>query len=73
MKCDKHNKAVISSCQWCGKQLCRMCVGKRLGTKMFCTECGTNLSDIIERRQLDMMRQQQAKTNKEREVKNIFG
>jgi hypothetical protein len=73
MKCDSHNKTVVGSCQWCGKQMCRMCVGKRLGAKLFCIECGKNLKPIIERRQLDMMREQQAKSERDREYDTLFG
>lgn len=73
MKCDSHNKTVIGSCQWCGKQLCRLCVGKRLGTKLFCTGCGSNLKEIIEKRQLDIVRGDKEKAEKEREYNTLFG
>lgn len=72
MKCEAHDKTVIGTCQWCGKQLCRLGVGKRLGNKLFCNECGSNLSGIIERRQLDMIRRQKAKAEKERNAERIF-
>ena len=43
MKCNKHGKDLLGSCQWCGRELCEMCIAKRMGRKVYCRNCATNV------------------------------
>ena len=72
MKCQKHEKQSIGTCQWCGKLLCRECVGKSMGKKLFCRECSGGIGDIIQQRQLDMLKEQNEKEKKQRKFMSIW-
>ncbi|MBI4150150.1 hypothetical protein HY488_01970 [Candidatus Woesearchaeota archaeon] len=73
MKCEKHQKPLEGACQWCGKQLCRYCVGKRWGSKLFCIECAqSSVGHIIERKQLEEIRKQEQVESKKRDIRKIF-
>ncbi len=73
MKCEKHQKPLEGSCQWCGKQLCRHCIGKRWGNKLFCVECAqSSVGHIIERKQLEEIRKQEQQETKQRDIRKLF-
>jgi hypothetical protein len=46
MRCLKHRKTTIGSCQWCGNQLCPHCVNKKEGRKIYCEKCVIRLSGV---------------------------
>lgn len=36
----------MGACNWCGKQLCPQCIGKKEGNKHYCDKCVMRLSAI---------------------------
>mgnify|MGYP001232307052 CR=1 FL=1 len=44
MKCKQHGKDGIGTCSWCGKILCKQCVGKSDGNKKYCDQCSAALA-----------------------------
>ncbi|MBU0536135.1 MAG: hypothetical protein KKE20_04165, partial [Nanoarchaeota archaeon] len=64
MHCAEHGKEIVGSCQWCGKQMCKLDIGKAMGKKIFCKQCSGNLGSYIERRQLDQIREEKEKEQK---------
>lgn len=58
MRCEAHGKETVGNCQWCGKLLCKHCVTKSHNGKLFCQNCGSNLGPIIERMQVEKLREE---------------
>ena len=46
MECFEHGKEFVGSCNWCGKQLCRLCIVKQKGLKLYCGNCASKLSEF---------------------------
>ncbi|MBD3361740.1 hypothetical protein GF358_03030 [Candidatus Woesearchaeota archaeon] len=44
MRCTKHKKEFISTCNWCGKRVCPLCIAKKEGKKVYCEKCATQLA-----------------------------
>lgn len=44
-RCTVHEKDTIGSCQWCGRKLCRLCIGGRKGMKLYCDACVKDMND----------------------------
>jgi hypothetical protein len=38
-RCIKHRKAFEGVCNWCGKQVCPLCIAGRNGNKVYCDAC----------------------------------
>ncbi|HLC98666.1 MAG TPA: hypothetical protein VJC00_01540 [Candidatus Nanoarchaeia archaeon] len=72
MYCAEHGKAVVGSCQWCGKPICKLDVGKAMGKKVFCRHCSSNLGSYIEKRQLDQIRKEREVESRKRQYSKIF-
>ncbi len=71
-KCEKHKKSIIGQCQWCGTVLCDLCVGKKVGEKrLFCFDCGSNLSTHITRRQIEDMKMLERQKQDQQRVTRI--
>ena len=49
MKCTEHGKTFVGHCTWCGKELCKLCVAKYKGTKLYCTPCAAKLDNLPKR------------------------
>jgi len=73
MKCSKHNKTRVGSCQWCGKTVCRLCVAKKMGKQMFCGGCSGSIGGIIEKRQLEKIREQRKALELKKDYERILG
>ncbi len=43
MECSSHQKSYVGMCQMCGKQLCKLCIAKIKGIRVWCTTCSTRL------------------------------
>lgn len=63
---------MIGGCQWCGKQICRECVGKTSGKKAYCKECSGEIGTYIERRQLEQIRREKETEKREKKYAKIF-
>jgi len=46
MRCTKHRRNTVGACNWCGKQICPYCVGKKEGKKIYCEKCSLRLSTV---------------------------
>ena len=46
MRCTKHRRNVVGACNWCGKQICPYCIGKKEGKKIYCEKCSMRLSTV---------------------------
>ncbi|MBW3002048.1 hypothetical protein KY338_02700 [Candidatus Woesearchaeota archaeon] len=46
MRCTKHRRQTVGACNWCGKQLCPYCIGKKEGGKLYCDKCAMRLSTV---------------------------
>lgn len=46
MRCPTHDKDFIGLCTWCGKQLCKKCVGRQDGLKLYCNSCAQKIEKI---------------------------
>jgi len=64
MKCSKHNKDFIGICTWCGKELCRLCISKTDGSKKYCSNCVNQIGDMIKKRQIDKIKEEESKETK---------
>lgn len=72
MYCQEHNKPLIGSCQWCGKPVCKLDVGKAMGKKVFCKHCSVSLGSYIQRRQLEQIKQEREAEQKKKRFSKIF-
>ncbi|MFC1753434.1 hypothetical protein ACFL96_08580 [Thermoproteota archaeon] len=72
MYCEEHSKQIVGSCQWCGKQVCKLDIGKAMGKKVFCKQCSDDLGSHIERRQLAQIRKEKESENKKKQYSKIF-
>lgn len=72
MKCSKHQKQSVATCQWCGKLLCKECIGKTNGRKAYCKECSNNVGQYVERIQLEKIRQEREVEQKKNQYAGIF-
>lgn len=52
MKCVQHGKSYVGSCVWCGKELCKLCVGKSSGIKLYCSACALKVKDMPEKQKV---------------------
>ena len=46
MKCKTHEKELVGLCTWCGKELCKKCIGRQDKVKLYCTECSKKLEKL---------------------------
>jgi hypothetical protein len=46
MRCTKHRRNTVGACNWCGKQVCPYCIGKKEGKKIYCEKCSMRLSTV---------------------------
>ena|GEM_PF-1832691 len=46
MRCTKHRRNTVGACNWCGKQICPYCIGKKEGKKIYCDKCALRLSSV---------------------------
>lgn len=46
MKCLRHSKEAEYQCQWCGKKICELCIGKTDGKKVYCHDCYNKIGHI---------------------------
>ncbi len=58
MRCQRHSKECTGVCTWCGRQLCRLCIGKTDGKKMYCVDCSGKIGDLVKEKQLDVIRKE---------------
>ena len=65
MRCSKHNKDFLGVCTWCGKELCRLCISKTDGNKKYCDVCVREIGDLIKKRQLEKIKEQEAQEPKQ--------
>ncbi|PIN86327.1 hypothetical protein COV19_05985 [Candidatus Woesearchaeota archaeon CG10_big_fil_rev_8_21_14_0_10_44_13] len=72
MKCSKHQKQSIATCQWCGKLLCRECIAKTNGKKAYCTDCSGQVGEYVQRIQLDQIRKDAEAEQKKNRFAGIF-
>lgn len=72
MKCSKHQKQSIATCQWCGKLLCRECIGKTNGKKAYCTECSNQVGGYVQRIQLEQIRKENEAEKRKNRYAGIF-
>ncbi|MFO8015957.1 MAG: hypothetical protein R6U32_02545 [Candidatus Woesearchaeota archaeon] len=72
MRCETHGKELVTSCQWCGKKLCRDCIGKSTGKKAYCKKCSSEIGDYIERRQREQIRKQEEAEKRKKDYKKIL-
>ena len=72
MYCQEHGKTIIGTCQWCGKPVCKLGVGKAMGKKVFCKDCSQELSSYIERRQLEQIRKEKEAEERKKQYSKIF-
>jgi len=64
MKCQRHNKETIGVCTWCGRELCRLCISKTDGSKKYCSHCVNEIGDLIKKRQIDKIKEEDEKEKK---------
>ena len=72
MYCEEHGKAIVGSCQWCGKRICKLDIGKSLGKKIFCKQCSSDLGSHIERRQMQQIREEKESQARKKQYSRIF-
>ncbi|MCX8147219.1 MAG: hypothetical protein N3D84_02005 [Candidatus Woesearchaeota archaeon] len=72
MKCEKHGKDIIGTCQWCGRPLCKFDVGKKMGKKMFCSQCSIELGSYIQRKQLEQIKEEKAQEEKKKKLARMI-
>lgn len=72
MKCQKHQKQSVGTCQWCGKLLCKECIGKTNAKKMYCKECSVQIGEHIQRRQLEQIKKERETEQKQKKYADIF-
>jgi hypothetical protein len=65
MKCQQHSKEVTAVCQWCGKQLCKLCIKKTNGKKAYCSACVGHIGDMIHNKQVDIIKKEDAAEKKQ--------
>jgi len=71
-KCEKHKKNIVGKCQWCGVNVCDLCIGKKVGEKrFFCYDCGSDLSEHITKRQIDDMKRVEQQQHEQQKVTRI--
>ena len=64
MICSLHGKEIESSCQWCGKGLCKKCVIKSDGKKRYCSGCADVVGDMLKKKQLNRIKEESAAEKK---------
>jgi hypothetical protein len=72
MMCDEHKKDVIGNCQLCGKSMCRQCVAKTVGKKMFCRKCSNEVGYIIEKKQIEIAKNLESNEEKRKRVTRLI-
>ncbi|MEM3127359.1 MAG: hypothetical protein QW331_04830 [Candidatus Woesearchaeota archaeon] len=44
MRCPRHSKEFVYTCNWCGKELCERCEKKKYSDlKVYCMDCAAKL------------------------------
>ena len=72
MKCSKHQKQSVATCQWCGKLLCRECIAKTNGKKAYCVDCSANVGRYVEKIQLEQIRKEREAEEKKNMYAGLF-
>ncbi|MBI1969523.1 hypothetical protein HYS48_02410 [Candidatus Woesearchaeota archaeon] len=72
MLCKDHQKTAIGTCQWCGKLLCKHCIGKTMAKKVFCMACSNDLSPFIQTLQLKKMKEEKEKQQRKLQYRKII-
>jgi len=65
MRCKKHNKDITAVCQWCGAELCKLCISKTDGKKAYCFSCSKMVGDFLQKKQIEKIHEEE-----ERERRN---
>lgn len=66
MICPKHNKDITANCTWCGKGMCRLCISRTDGKKIYCRTCVDQIGDFIKDKQLRVIKEEAKKEVPER-------
>jgi|SRR3989338_3811151 len=48
MECNRHQKSFVGTCQLCGKNLCKLCIAKVKGARIWCDSCSRKLDNYPE-------------------------
>ncbi|MEK6968722.1 MAG: hypothetical protein AABX51_08940 [Nanoarchaeota archaeon] len=48
MECTRHQKSFVGMCQLCGNNLCKLCVAKVKGARIWCDGCSRKLDSFPE-------------------------
>ena len=64
MKCKKHNKDILTNCQWCGKDLCRLCIAKTDGRKAYCANCASHIGVFLQKKQINKIKEEEKREQK---------
>lgn len=64
MRCERHNKDVVTNCQWCGKDLCKLCIAKTNGKKAYCVSCSQRVGDMITKKQVEQIKEEEKQERK---------
>lgn len=48
MECTRHQKRFVGLCQLCGNNLCKLCIAKIKGTRLWCASCSQKLDSFPE-------------------------
>jgi len=46
MKCSNHRKDLVQDCNWCGNRICRLCIERKDGIKVYCQKCTPILAGL---------------------------
>lgn len=60
MRCSKHFKDITSTCTWCGKELCKLCVVQSDGNKNYCSNCSQRIGGMVREKQLNTIKAEEA-------------
>ena len=48
MECNRHQKSFVGACQLCGTNLCKLCIAKIKGSRIWCGSCSQKMDDFPE-------------------------
>jgi hypothetical protein len=65
MRCSQHGKDLIAVCTWCGKQMCKLCIKKTDGKKAYCAQCVAQIGDMLQKKQIETIRKEDAAEKKQ--------
>jgi hypothetical protein len=50
MECTRHQKSFVGMCQLCGTNLCKLCIAKIKGNRVWCASCSQKMDSFPELR-----------------------